>query len=179
MQSDQSNYFQDNDKGDVTPCILWDTAKAVFREKIARTALVKRMKAKIFQDLQEKLKELEQAHITNKEPAIIQQIRSVKQEIDQILSEEIEKNIRFMKQRYYEAGPKAAKLLAWRLRRQQAENTIHRIRDQNTNKIISNLDGIQKVFETYYRTLYSQPDQADRHTIVDFFSFIRPSQNWY
>lgn len=35
-----------------------------------------------------------------------------------------------MKQRYYEAGPKAAKMLAWRLRRQQAENTSHRIREQ-------------------------------------------------
>lgn len=49
-----------------------------------------------------------------------------------------------MKQRYYEAGPRAAKLLAWRLRKQQAENTIHKFRDPFTNKITNNLKGIQK-----------------------------------
>lgn len=55
MQSDLNNYLQDNDKGDVTPCILWDAATVI----IARTALAKKMKAIKFQDLQEKLRDLE------------------------------------------------------------------------------------------------------------------------
>lgn len=78
MQSNLSNYLQDNDKGDVTPCILWNAAKAVLRWKIiARTALAKKVKAKKFLNLQEKLRDLERAHITNKEPALIQQIRGL------------------------------------------------------------------------------------------------------
>lgn len=79
-----------------------------------------------------KLRDLEQVHIDNKEPSIIHQMRNVKQEMDKILSEEVEKNIRFMKQRYYEAGPKA-----WRLRKQQAENTIDKITDPVTHQIIA------------------------------------------
>lgn len=34
------------------------------------------------------------------------QIRNIKQEIDNVLSEEVERNIRFMKQRYDKAGLK-------------------------------------------------------------------------
>ena len=51
-------------------------------------------------------------------------MRPVKPEIDKILGEEIEKRLRFMEQRYHEAEPKVSKVLARRLRRQQAENTI-------------------------------------------------------
>lgn len=49
--------------------------------------------------LQGHLRDLEQAHIVNKESSSVQQIRNVKLEIDKILSEEVKKNIR-----YYEAG---------------------------------------------------------------------------
>lgn len=80
-----------------------------------------------------------------------------------------------MKQINYEAGHKAAKLLAWSLRK-QPENTFFKIRHPVTNKTTSNLDGIQKVFEIYYKSLYSQSDKADRHTIVKFLnSFDFPS----
>lgn len=80
--------------------------------------------------------------------------------------------MRFMKQRYYEAGSKATKLLAWRLRKQLAENTIHKIRDPATNTFTSSLDGIQKAFAKYYKSLYSQSDQVKRHTNAEFFNTL-------
>lgn len=89
----------------MNPCILWDAAKAVLREKIiARTAALEKIQAQNSLTLQGHLTDLEQAHIVNKESSSVQQIRNVKPEIDKILSEEVKKNIRFMKQRYYEAG---------------------------------------------------------------------------
>jgi hypothetical protein len=45
------------------------------------------------------------------------EIQKVKQEIEQIYREEVEKKLRFLKQQYYEAGSKATKLLARRLRK--------------------------------------------------------------
>ena len=173
MESDLTVYLQDNDTGDVNPGILWDAAKAVLRGKIiARTAMIKKAKAEYLLKLQEQLKELEQAQVTNKEPTIINKIKHTKQEIDKLLGEEVEKKLRFMKQRYYEAGPKASRLLAWRLKKQQAENTIYKIRDPVTNKITSNMDNIQKVFETHFKSLYSQPDRVDKQTIVDFLESL-------
>ena len=173
MESELTTYLQNNDTGDVNPGILWDAAKAVIRGKIiARTAMIKKIKAQKLLSLQEKLRELEELQVKSKGPAITQQINHVKQEIDKIMSEEVEKNLRFLKQRYYEAGPKAARLLAWRLRKQQAENTIYKIKDPTTNKIVSNMDGIQKAFEKHFKTLYSQPDLADKQTIIDFLESL-------
>lgn len=118
------------------------------------------------------MKDLEQSRITNTDPDINQQIRNVKQDIDKILSEKVEKKPRFLKQRYYEAGPKAAKLLAWRLRKKQAESTIHKIRDPVSSKTTSNPDGIQKAFEKYYKSLYSKREQADKHIIKEFLNSL-------
>uniref|UniRef100_A0A3B1K1Q0 Reverse transcriptase domain-containing protein n=1 Tax=Astyanax mexicanus TaxID=7994 RepID=A0A3B1K1Q0_ASTMX len=173
MVSDLQAYLQDNDKGDVNPCILWDAAKAVLRGKIiARAAQRKKVKNLNLLALQGKLRELEQQQTVTKGQHIISQIRTVKQEIDKILSEEVEKNIRFMKQRYYEAGPRATKLLAWRLRKQQAENAVHRIKDPTTNKILNNPDDIEKTFEAYYKSLYSQPYETNRHEITEFLNSL-------
>lgn len=122
-------------------------------------SVLKKTKAQNLLRLQEKLRGLEQVHIDNKEPSIIHQTRNVKQEMDKILSEEVEKNIRFMKQRYYEAGPKACRLREQDYRPCYTSN-------------YSNLDDIQNAFETYYQSLYSQSAQVDRHFIVEFLNSL-------
>lgn len=71
------------------------------------SAELKKIKAKRLSDLQEKLRSLEKARSINKDSSTLEQMRPVKQEIDKILSEEIEKKLKYLKQRYYEAGPKA------------------------------------------------------------------------
>ncbi len=58
------------------------------------------------------------------------------------------------KQRYDENGPRALKLLALMLRKQQAESTIYKIRNPKTNRICHKLKDIQHFFENYYRDLY-------------------------
>ena len=92
------------------------------------------MKTQKLLNLQKQLTELEQQHSKCKEPQILLQMRPLKQEIDKIYCDEVEKNLRFTKQRYYEAGLKASKRLAWRLRKQQSENTVYKIRDPATKK---------------------------------------------
>lgn len=173
MTAELKSYLEFNDNGEVNPAILWDASKAFLRGKIiALSAELKKSKAKRLSDLQEKLKSLEQVHSINKDSSTLEQMRPVKQEIDKILSEEIEKKLKYLKQRYYEAGPKASKLLAWRLRKQQAETTIHRIKNPQTNKVTTKLEGVQKAFETYYKSLYTQPDKADRPTIQTFLDSL-------
>lgn len=67
-----------------------------------------------------------------------------------------------------------AKLVAWRLRKQQAEKSIYKLRDPITNKLLTKLEEIQKSFETYYKSLYTQPEKASEQKI-SVFEFIRPS----
>ena len=63
------------------------------------------------------------------------EINKKKNELNEILSNDIKKNLIFLRQRYYEAGGKSARLLAYKLKKQQAGNTIHKIRDPTTNSI--------------------------------------------
>lgn len=65
----------------------------------------------------------------------LQQIKKTRGEMDEILRGEIEKKARFVKQTYNESGPKATKLLARHLCKQQASDTIHKIRDPQMNQI--------------------------------------------
>lgn len=171
IKGELQTYLENNNNGQVNPVTLWDAAKAVLRGKIISiTAFMRKAKAQKLTDLQNKLLELEQSHSKQRTPLLLQQMRTTKQEIDKIHSEELEKKLRFTRQKYYEAGSKATKLLAWRLRKQQAENTIHEIRVPKSNKTTCTLDGIQKAFETYYKSLYTQPDRAEAHTVEQFLN---------
>ncbi len=154
MTEELKDFLEYNDNDEVNLAILWDTAEAFLRGKIiAYSALLKKVKAKKLSDLEVKLRDLERLHGSTKDPSALLQMRSIKQEIDKICSEEVEKKIRFMKRRYddmmfwasYEAGPKQAKLLAWRLCKQQAEKSIYKLRDPITNKLSTRLEEIQKI----------------------------------
>lgn len=134
IKTELNIYLENNDNGEVSPAILWDAAKAVIRGKIIATSSLK-IKAQKLLKRQETLRNLERSHSQYKDPLILRDIQKVKQEIDQTYREEVEKKLRFLKQRYYEAGSKATKLLAWRLRKQPAQNTIFKIKDPKTKKI--------------------------------------------
>lgn len=57
------HYLKENDNGEVSSSVLWDTCKAVLIVKIiAETALVKKLRLEKFIKLQKKLKELEMKH---------------------------------------------------------------------------------------------------------------------
>lgn len=88
-------------------------------------------------------------------------IRNYRDNIDKLLTTEIERKARFLKQSYYEVGPRATRLLAKRLKKQQAERTVHKIMDTLTNKITYEPKEIKTIFRNYYGKLCSQPPSAD------------------
>jgi len=64
------------------------------------------------------------------------------------------------------------KLLSWRIKKQQAKNTIYKIRNTKTQKVCNRLKDIQKSFELYYKDLYTQPNRADIPTIKEFLDSL-------
>lgn len=120
IQQEFKTYLQNNDNGEVSPNTLWDAAKAVVRGKIiALTAFRKKEKQRRLVELQEEMKSLEISHTELKDPQILTRINKIKQDINCIYEEEIEKQLKFTKQRFYETGPRAIKLLSWRIRKQR------------------------------------------------------------
>lgn len=92
--------YLDNNDGSVNPVILWDAAKAVLHGFIiSETAFAKKKaKQKKLLELQKQLLEIEKQHSETKNPQFLLQMRPLKQEIDKIYSEEVEKKLRFTKQ---------------------------------------------------------------------------------
>lgn len=166
-------YMLFNDNETVSPSTLWDAAKAVIRGKlISWSARKKKEKEKQINDLTAKLKYLEIRHMKYNDTDVLNQIKGTKQTLNNIYESQMEKRAKFIKQAFYENGPKSKKLLAWRIRKQMAERSIYRIKDPYTNKMYHELEDIQCSFETYYKNLYSQPQAAESIAVSDFLSSL-------
>lgn len=147
--------------------------KAVVQGKlISRTTYLKKIRLKLYQEKIGKLKILEQQHKNSNDTGLLHQIKEAKKTLNEILGDEVEKNMKFLKQTYYKVGPKATKLLARLIRKKQLMNTIHKIRDPTTNTLEFEPARIDKLFPNYYKKLYSQPDSADEESIRNFFNSL-------
>uniref|UniRef100_A0A3B3WIQ9 Reverse transcriptase domain-containing protein n=1 Tax=Poecilia mexicana TaxID=48701 RepID=A0A3B3WIQ9_9TELE len=153
-------YMQDNDNGEVSPVILWDACKAVLRGKIiAKSSLLKKIKQEKLKNLEQELTELEKTNKNKTELKTIEKIKQIRDEINQELQSNIQKKLLFLKQSYYEISPKSSKFLAYRLKKQQEERTIYKIKEPTTNKVTYKNIEIRKSFEKYYQKLYALKEQ--------------------
>ena len=173
IKTEIKSYIENNDNGEVDPNILWDALKAVIRGKIiAISSVIKKTKEQKLKSLEEELRNLEKKHMENNLPQTLERIKAVRKEIDIIYKQEIEKKHKFLRQNYYEAGPKATRLLARRLRKERTLNTIVKIKDPITGKVSSDLEEIERSFESYYKTLYTQPPQENIQDMQTFLNAL-------
>lgn len=157
IKSEISSFLEFNDNGEVSPPMLWDTLKAVLRGKIiAISSSKKKTRNEKLETLKNKLKTLERQHKSDLARSTLREINIIRNEIDNLATQEIKKNLMFLKQRHYESGSKSMKILAWKLKKNIAENTIHKISDPRTNVTKNKLHEIQEAFEVFYKTLYSE-----------------------
>ncbi len=165
--------FEMNDKGDVSPPILWDALKAVLRGKIISiSSYKKKMRNKNLGELQNKLKELEKKHKEKTAQYLLEEIMKTRNEINNLTTHEIKKNLMFLKQRYYEGGSKSMKVLAWKLKKKTAQNIIHKIKDPVTKITKTKLNEIQGAFETFYKTLYTKKTGCSTAEIDSFLNSL-------
>lgn len=109
------------DNGEVNPNILWDTLKAVIRGKlISLSTAFKKAKESKFKQLENNLKEMEKQHSETQDTQTMIKIKEIRNQILDIYKEESEKKYKFLKQSYYEVGPKATKLLAKKIRKNRS-----------------------------------------------------------
>lgn len=164
----------------MSPPVLWDTCKAVLRGKIiAKAAYLKKLRQRNLAALQLDLQKLEQEHKERPNDKTYQEIRKKTAEINDIYSADIQKKLLFTKQRYYETGSKSTKLLAYKLRKQEARSNIYKIRDFHNKTIRYKTEDIQKCFELYYKQLYDQPfidNKTDIEAFLDTLSLPKVTE---
>uniref|UniRef100_A0AAQ6ABA7 Reverse transcriptase domain-containing protein n=1 Tax=Amphiprion ocellaris TaxID=80972 RepID=A0AAQ6ABA7_AMPOC len=174
---DIKEFLEINDDGIIKPTIIWDTLKAVLRGKlISLAAHIKKCRGKRLADLQTKLKQMQTRDGLNTTNEIRDDIKKVQKQIDDIYSLEIQKNLTFLKQKNYDVGARSAKVLAYKLRKQQMENTIYKIKNPRTGQIEESREKIKECFEMFYRDLYKQPEAASEQRIEKFLNGLELSK---
>lgn len=99
---------------------------------------------------------MEKQHSETQDTQTMIKIKEIRNQILDIYKEESEKKYKFLKQSYYEVGPKATKLLAKEIRKKQISHSGNKILDPDSGQTCNNLDEIETAFQKYYKTLYSQ-----------------------
>uniref|UniRef100_A0A669AV81 Reverse transcriptase domain-containing protein n=1 Tax=Oreochromis niloticus TaxID=8128 RepID=A0A669AV81_ORENI len=159
----------DNKDEQRDPTIIWDTVKAVIREYlISRTTHIKKMKKLTQFKLEQQLRDLEKKQHTDLSADLAESIKDVRNQLNDLSMEEIEKKLRFTKQTFYESGSKATKILAKRLKSIQISNAVNKIRDPNTKELLYEPIQIKNAFQKYYKTLYNQPKQKNGQEIEEY-----------
>jgi len=177
IEKEICEYVEQNDNGEVSPSVLWDACKAVMRGKlIARSAFRKKKKQERLKTLQSSLKRLEKEHKNSVDSKIMAEIKRIKAEINEIFSQEIQNKMIYTKQRFYEAGSGSAKLLAYRLKKQETGRHVYKIKDPQTDSVVYKTEEIHKVFEFYYSRLYSQKHNNNDSQIDDFLNSLNLPQ---
>lgn len=110
---------------------------------ISLTSYLKKTKGQKLADLQAKLKVKQQEDIDSPPPTVKQEIRKLQGEINYIYTQEAQKNFTFLRQKYYEIGGQSAKYLVYKLRKQQEDSTIHKIKNPRTNILETKMERIK------------------------------------
>lgn len=173
IKKEIQDFLDTNDNGEVSPPILWDTLKAVIRGKIiAIASYKKKIRNKTMEDLQNKLKEMENKHKQSPKLNNFDEIRQIRNEINDLSTQDTRKKLMFLKQKYYESGSKSMKILAWRLKKKIAENTVTKIKDPTTKKLTNKLSEIHKSFEVFYKSLYTKVHGGKDNEIDSFLNSL-------
>lgn len=106
-------YFQNNDKKDITPVILWEAAKVIIRgELISLTSWKNKTYIQEINVVKGEIEERDHEQTGNDQTK--KKLTEKLNELNVMLTKEIEKSLAFTKQPYYDNSPRALKLLAFK-----------------------------------------------------------------
>lgn len=153
-------YLDTNASPEISPLILWDCAKAYIRGRIISfTSARKREREARQRELEDEIKKLEHKHKQSATTSVTNDLNATRRQLNSLLSDKIEGCLRFTNQKYYEYGNRASKLLAFRLRKQQSSNVVHRIKSQAN--MATKPNEIAGAFAEFYKSLYKNTDTCD------------------
>ena len=133
--------------------ILWDTLKAFLRGQIiSYTKGIKKKYLAEIEELEGDILKLEKEFQKSRSKDVHQSLVNKKLSYNTLHTYKIEKNILRNKQRYYELGEKAHKILSWQLRKEETSRTINSIQTE-TGSVSHNPTEINDAFKQFYTHL--------------------------
>lgn len=167
---DMGLFFETNDDGETNPELLWETAKAFLRGSIiSYTSSKKKQLSLKQQELEHKLHTAENVHKNNPTKVNLMKAQAIRAALNSLMTDKASRSLFYQKQRLYEFGNKPSKYLARLINQRQTLNTIAAIKDINGKRILDNR-GINSVFASFYKTLYTSDKTCTTEKLDEFFS---------
>lgn len=83
------------------------------------------------------------------------EIKILQKQLETLMMEEINRNIKYMKQRYFEQADRLGKLMAWQIKERRKRTIISKLKVNG--KIIMEQEEIKLNFVKFYEGLYQKP----------------------
>lgn len=164
-----NQYREDNAASPVDPTVIWDAAKAVIRGLlISYTSRRKKNYNSTDRALKKEHFHLEQIHNQSPTEANFKKLNTIRNNLNLLQTEHTKKNLFFTRQHYHEYGNKQSKLLAYQLKREQAERNIKCIRDM-AGQLKYDTQSIKSSFCGFYTQLYTSenPSETDINSFLE------------
>lgn len=124
------------------------------------------------QELETKIKQLERKHKLNRRGDMLNKLKGVRQQLDELLTYKAEGAFRYSSRNYYEMGNKASRLLAFQLRKAQFGCTVRKIKHPETNLVETQPKEVSEAFANFYKLLFKGQEQDSKKE--KNLKFLRP-----
>lgn len=148
-------YFQSNDTNGMDPRTLWEAYKAFLRGMII-AHISKKKKELLFEQmkLEKKIITIEKEFHSSNSAQLLAELKSLRVQLNQLLTRKADKDILFARQRFFEMGNKPNRFLARLVKKMSIKGYISAIKDPSGCRITENKK-ISETFRQYYEKLYS------------------------
>lgn len=174
LRSNIQLFFEINDTPDVSKGTLWEAFKAYLRGHIiSYTTHLRKMTKSRQEELSQKLLEADNSYSNNPDPLLYKKRLQLQTEFNLLSTNEAELQLLKSRQRFFESGDRAGKLLAQQARAASASRLIHSIRS-TPGVIITDPKSINETFTKFYSDLYaSDHPQTSTASTLNTIEFPR------
>ncbi len=133
---------------------------------------MKRKKQEKQEVLEKDLAKKEEVYFKSPSPILLNEITALRSTLDALLTQNAEKKVKYVKQKYYEHGDKPGKYLAYLTKKRSVSQYITSITGSNGSQYYDN-KRINICFKDFYTDLYtSELTNTSSRAMDDFFSSI-------
>lgn len=169
---EQIDFFFTTNTDETSAVVRWEAFKAYIRGMIISYTSSKTNKFKLkMKELDQKIGRLERESLLDNSPNIKQDLKILKAQYEELSTLKAENSLIRLKQSYYDQGEKPGRLLAWRIKKLDADRAITAIQTQ-TGTMTTNPQEINYTFCTYYKTLYSSESSENLEIQSDFLGSL-------
>lgn len=175
-----SLFFDINDSPEISRCTLWETFKAYMRGQIiSYVSNLKKLERAELESITKEISKIDKLYAVAPTSALYKERLQLQSKFDLLTTSKVQKQLFLIRQRYFETGDKAGRLLAHQARTAALSRLIPKIK-ATSGEVTSNPIEINKIFHSFYSDLYASqcsPDVWEEDNPLDKITFPKVNED--